>query len=169
MVATETATEAPKKRTRTIKTKAVQEGTVTPTQEATLGSIVMIYTKSSSHWYGMINPEIITIADTKFIRGKQITGKDCHKMEGKITLVPLEHVASIIEFELEEDLWNESQPKNLPLPVDESRKSAVLTSHEQIPTKKRLAKPPKGFNSRFSNSSKFSKNRQPRFSERVDY
>ena len=87
-------------------------------------------------------------------------------MEGKITLVPLENVASIIEFETEEDLWSEPQPKNLPLPIDESRQSAVLTSHEQLPLTKKHSRPPKGFNSHFG--SKFKKH-SSRYSDHSEF
>lgn len=160
MVAAKTAKTGTKTAAKVAKA-APEEG------EVKLGSVIMLYTKSSSHWYGMTEPEIVTIADTKFVRGKQITGKEGHRMEGKVTLVPLDHVASIIEFALEEDLWNESQPRNLPFPIDESRQSAVLTSHEQLaqPQKKHPARPAKSSGGRFGNGSKY-KSRSQRYPDR---
>ena len=109
MVATKATAKTTKasKTTKTTKTtKKSEKCEITPA----LGTVIMLYTKQSTHWFGIIEPEIVSISDTKFVRGKQVTGKEGHRMEGKMTLVPLENVASIIEFESEEDLWNEPQP-----------------------------------------------------------
>lgn len=166
MVATKATAKKTKatKTTKTTKTtKKSEKCEITPT----LGTVIMLYTKQSTHWFGITEPEIVSISDTKFVRGKQVTGKEGHRMEGKMTLVPLENVASIIEFESEEDLWNEPQPKNLPLPIDESRQSAVLTSHEQLaPIKKHLPHTPKGFKSHFG--SKFKKHAS-RYSDHSEF
>lgn len=97
----------------------------------TLGEVVMVYTKSSSHWYALIEPQITEIEETKFITGIQVTGKQGHRMERKRTLIPLDHVASIIEFQSEDDLWSEPQAKLIRPPEDELSQSALLTSHEQ--------------------------------------
>lgn len=97
----------------------------------TLAEVVMVYMKASSHWYALVGPEIITVDGVKFIAGKQVTGKEGHRMEGRRTLVPFEHVASIIEFAAEDELWAEPQPKHLPAPVDTAQQSVPLTSHEQ--------------------------------------
>jgi hypothetical protein len=91
--------------------------------------VVMVYTKGSSHWYALVHPEIVTIEGLKFLAGAQVTGKDRHRMEGKRTLVPFEHVASIVEFQTEEDLWSEPQPRHIPAPP--VPQSPLLTSHEQ--------------------------------------
>jgi hypothetical protein len=95
-----------------------------------LGEVVIVYSKSSSHWCGLSQPEIVAIEGIKFIQGTQITGKTGHRMEGKRTLIPLDHVASLVEFASEDDLWSEPQPKHMPAP-EEARQSVVLTSHEQ--------------------------------------
>jgi hypothetical protein len=99
--------------------------------EATLGQVVMVYTKGSSHWWALVEPKVVEIEQTKFIEGTQVTGKEGHRMERKRTLIPFDHVASIIEFAAEEDLWSapQRQPKNVP--TFEEPKNPLLTSHEQ--------------------------------------
>ena len=92
---------------------------------------MVVYNKSSSHWVALVNPEVVEIEGIKFIQGKQVTGKEGHRMEGRRTLIPLEHVASMVEFATEDDLWSEPQPKHI-RPPDEMRQSAMLTSHEQL-------------------------------------
>jgi hypothetical protein len=96
-----------------------------------LSEAVIVYLKSSSHWYALVKPEIIIFEGITFVAGKQVTGKTGHRMEGKRTLIPFEHVASMIEFASEEELWSEPQPKHLPAPPDPSIQSVPLTSHEQ--------------------------------------
>lgn len=108
-----------------VKKAALKEATGT-----SLGEVVMVYTRSSSHWYGFLKPVIIEIAGVRFLQGTQVTGKEGHKMEGKRTLIPLEHVASIIEFAAEEDLWSEPQPRHIRAP-EEDQDNTLLTSHEQ--------------------------------------
>lgn len=95
-----------------------------------LGAVVMLYTKSSSHGIALLAPKIIAIEGQKFLEGTQVTGKAGHRMERKRTLVPFDHVASLVEFSAEEDLWSEPQPKHLRLP-DETKPPVALTSHEQ--------------------------------------
>ncbi len=99
-------------------------------EAATLAPVVMIYTKSSNHGYALIEAELIAIEGITCVRGIQVTGKEWHRMERKRTLVPFEHVASIVEFQFEEDLWKEPQPKHIRLP-DEERQYTPLTSHTQ--------------------------------------
>ena len=108
----------------------VKKAAAKETPAATLGAVVMIYTKSSSHWTALLSPSIIEIEGYRFIEGTQVTGKVGHKMEGKRTLIPLEHVASITEFAAEEDLWSEPQPRHIRA-TEETAETALLTSHEQ--------------------------------------
>ena len=96
----------------------------------TLGEVVMVYTKTSSHWYALTQAAIVEIEDIKFVCGTQVTGKTGHRMEGKKTLIPLEHVGSIVEFASEDELWSEPQQRFV-RPVEETRQSVLLTSHEQ--------------------------------------
>lgn len=110
-----------------VKATTAKKITKTP---VTLGNVVMIYTKSSSHGLALVEPKIVSIEGIQFVEGKQVTGRTGHRMEGKRTLVPFEHIASLVEFGAEEELWSESQPKHLRIPVDE-KPSAPLTSHEQ--------------------------------------
>lgn len=97
---------------------------------ASLASVVMVYTKSSNHGCALIEAELVTIEGLTFIRGTQVTGKEWHRMERKRTLIPFEHVASIVEFEFEDDLWREPQPKHIRLPEEENQYTP-LTSHAQ--------------------------------------
>jgi hypothetical protein len=97
--------------------------------KATLGDVVMVYTKGSSHWCALVQPQVVDIEGVKFLRGKQVTGKEGHRMEGKRTLIPFELVASIVEFLSEDDLWSAPQPKHLP--DADGPKVPLLTSHEQ--------------------------------------
>ena len=73
--------------------------------------LVALYTKSSSHCYALVQAEIVEIEGIKFLRGTQVTGKVGHRMEGKRTLIPFEHIGSIVEFASEDDLWSEPQPR----------------------------------------------------------
>jgi hypothetical protein len=114
----------------TLAKKKSEEKTVIP-PSAKLAEVVMVYMKASSHWYALVGPEIVTVEGVKFIAGKQVTGKEGHRMEGRRTLIPFEHVASLIEFAAEDELWSEPQPKHLPPPQDLSQQSVPLTSHEQ--------------------------------------
>ena len=98
--------------------------------ESKLGEAVIVYTKSSSHWSALIEPKITEIEGLKFIDGIQVTGKTGHRMERKRTLIPFDHVASIIEFASEDDLWSEPQAKHIRAPEEESQ-TVLLTSHEQ--------------------------------------
>ena len=95
----------------------------------TFGEAVMVYTKSSSHYCALLQPKVVTIEGLKFIQGTQVTGKIGHRMEGKTTLIPFEHVASIIQFASEDALWSEPQAK-LIRPVEDAEPSTILTSHE---------------------------------------
>ena len=110
----------------------VKKATPTPkeTPGTSLGEVAMVYTRSSSHWYGLQKPMIVEIEGTRFLEGTQVTGKVGHRMEGKRTLIPLEHVASIVEFATEEDLWSEPQPRHI-RPPEEGVENTLLTSHEQ--------------------------------------
>ncbi|MBX7143865.1 MAG: hypothetical protein K1X79_05390 [Oligoflexia bacterium] len=96
----------------------------------TLASVVMVFTKSSHHGLALIEAELVTIEGLTFLRGIQVTGKEWHRMERKRTLIPFDHVASIVEFEYEDDLWREPQPKHIRLP-DEENQYTPLTSHTQ--------------------------------------
>ena len=95
-----------------------------------LGVAVMVFSKSSSHSCALVNPEFVTIEGVKFIQGLQSTGKEGHRMEKKRTLIPFDHVASLVEFASEDDLWSEPQPRHLRL-AEEQAPPAPLTSHEQ--------------------------------------
>ena len=117
----ETTTTKTTKATRTTKKAA------TPS----FSEAVMLYTKSSTHCFFFFFSEIVTISDVMFLKGRQVTGKEGHRMEGRVTYIPFDNVASIVEFDSEDDLWSEPQPRNLPLPIEESQ-SAMLTSHEQL-------------------------------------
>lgn len=90
----------------------------------------MVYTKSGHHGCALIDCELVTIEGITFIRGTQVTGKEWHRMERKRTLIQFEHVASIVEFQYEDDLWKEPQPKHIRLP-EEERQYTPLTSHQQ--------------------------------------
>lgn len=96
-----------------------------------LGEAVIVHTKSSTHWMALVQPKVVTIEEIKFLEGVQVTGKIGHKMERKRTLVPLDHVASIVQFASEDELWSEPQPRNI-RPLEEDKAvSPPLTSHEQ--------------------------------------
>ncbi len=95
------------------------------------GNVVMVYSKSSSHACALLNPEISTIEGLKFLSGTQCTGKEGHRMEKKRTHIPLDHVASIVEFLTEEDLWSEPQPRHLRIAEELPASNIPLTSHEQ--------------------------------------
>ena len=110
---------------------AAKKTTSAKKEKATLGEVIMVYVKSSSHWYALVQPEIVSIEDISFIRGKQVTGKEGHRMEGRRTLIPLEHVSALVEFASEDDLWSEPQSKYI-RPPEEERQGPVLTSHEQL-------------------------------------
>ena len=97
--------------------------------ETTLGDVVMVYTKGSTHWWALVEPKIVELEGMSFVEGSQVTGKKGHRMEGKRTLIPFDHVASIVAFASEEEIWSAPQPKNLP--VFEEQKPTVLTHHEQ--------------------------------------
>lgn len=110
----------------------VKKKTSTQKKEAapTLGEAVVIFTKSSSHWQAIIQPEIITIDEIRFIKGTQVTGKPGHRFEGKKTLIPMDHVASIIQFASEEEIWAEPQVKLIRQQTEEGQTNPTLTSHE---------------------------------------
>ncbi len=98
--------------------------------EITLGRAILVQTKTSSHSIGLGEPKIVVIEEIKFLEGTQVTGKDGHRLEGKRTLIPCDHVASIVEFPSEEDLWSEPQSKMIrPLEIED--RGPVLTLHEQ--------------------------------------
>lgn len=98
--------------------------------EITLGKAVLVQTKSSSHSIGLGDPKIVVIEDMKFLEGTQVTGKIGHRLEGKRTLIPCDHVASLVEFPSEEDIWSEPQSKMIrPLEIED--RGPVLTLHEQ--------------------------------------
>lgn len=115
----------------------------------------MVQTKSSPHWCGLVQPEIVTIEGISFVQGKQATGKEGHRMEGKRTLIPLEHVAALVEFASEEEFWIEPQPKHI-RPPDEARQNPVLTSHEQLTQQQHK----QGGNGRHQRRGRFRGNRQ---------
>ncbi len=96
----------------------------------TLGEALMVFTKSSSHWLALLQPEIVSIEDIKFLQGIQVTGKEGHRMERKRTLVPFDLVTMLIEFPSEDELWSEPQPRHI-RPPDETNQNVTLTSHEQ--------------------------------------
>jgi len=114
------------------KALAVAKKEIVEKAKPVLGEVVMVFTKSSSHWCGLVEPKVITIEGIKFIEGTQVTGKLGHRMERKRTMIPLEHVASIVEFATEEDLWSEPQPKHLG-PPEEERQYTPLTAHNHAP------------------------------------
>ncbi len=97
--------------------------------KATLGQVVMVFTKGSSNWCALVEPKIVDFEGLKFIEGIQVTGKEGHRMERKRTLMPFDQVASIVEFENEDALWSVPQPKHVP--SFEENKNPLLTSHEQ--------------------------------------
>ena len=98
--------------------------------EITLGKAVLVQTKSSSHSIGLGDPKIVVIEEMKFLEGTQVTGKVGHRLEGKRTLIPCDHIASIVEFPSEEDLWSEPQSKMI-RPHEMEDRGPVLTLHEQ--------------------------------------
>ena len=113
------------------KKAATKKTSSTKSTEATLGGALLVLTKSSSHPIGLVDPKIVTIEEIKFIEGTQSTGKVGHRLEGKRTLIPCEHIASLVEFASEEDLWSEPQSKMIrPLEQLQDR-GPVLTLHEQ--------------------------------------
>lgn len=97
------------------KTKsAKKDSTATPAVSTpTLGKIVLVHTKSSSYWFALLEPKIVSIEEMRFLEGIQVTGKETHRMEKKRTLIPFDHVASIVEFENEENLWKQSAGKQV--------------------------------------------------------
>lgn len=96
-----------------------------------LGKALLIYTKSSSHSVGLVDPKVITLGDRTFVEGTQTTGKPGHRLEGKKTFIALDNVASFIEFASEEDIWSEPQSKMIRAIVDSEDNNPVLTLHEQ--------------------------------------
>jgi hypothetical protein len=99
------------------------------TNESSLGDVVILYMKSSSHPYSLVNPRIVSVGEMKFVEGTQVTGRPGHRMEQKRTMVPFDNVASIIAFETEDDLWSEPQAK-IVRPIEAGPVSPPLTSHE---------------------------------------
>lgn len=136
---------------------------------AKIGEVVMVYTKSSSHWYALVEPKVSDIEGIKFIEGIQVTGKQGHRMERKRTMVPFENVASIIQFETEEDLWSEPQAK-LIRPTEEAPQSALLTSHEQgQPKQNNNNNNRPGRHNRHDRHNRKNHNSGGRFNERNDF
>jgi hypothetical protein len=100
------------------------------TNESSLGNVVILYMKSSSHPYSLVNPRIVSVGEMKFVEGTQVTGRPGHRMEQKRTMVPFDNVASIIAFETEDDLWSEPQAKVVRTADPAVPNSPPLTSHE---------------------------------------
>lgn len=134
--------------------------------ETSIGEVVMVYTKSSSHWYALVEPKVSEIEGIKFIEGIQVTGKQGHRMERKKTLVPFENVASIIQFETEEDLWSEPQAK-LIRQAEEGPQSPLLTSHEQGQPQQNNNR--QGRRNRHDRHNRKNHNGGARFNERSDF
>ena len=132
----------------------------------TLGAAVMVFSKSSTHACALVGPEFVTIEGLKFIQGIQSTGKEGHRMEKKRTLIPFDHVASIVEFATEEDLWSEPQPRHLRL-AEEQAPTAPLTSHEQGRPKEHYKQNRPHHRDR--NDRNRQGNRDARFQERHDF
>ena len=100
--------------------------------QPSLAKALLIYTKSSSHAVGLVDPKVVTFGDRSFIEGTQSTGKPGHRLEGKKTFIALDNIASFIEFASEEDIWSEPQSKMIRSLVDaEENNAPVLTMHEQ--------------------------------------
>jgi hypothetical protein len=117
--------------TRKVSTKAATKQ-AQPTEPAVnLGRAVQIYLKTSTHPTSLTEPKITKLGELTFIEGTQVTGKIGHRLEGKKTLIACDHIASIIEFASEDDIWSEPQSKLLRHALNEEDKTPVLTLHEQ--------------------------------------
>jgi hypothetical protein len=99
-------------------------------EPVTLGKAVIVYPRGSQHWIALSAPSILEVHGARFIQGIQITGNPGHRFEQKKTLVPMENVGTIVQFEEEEDIWSKPQPKHI-APVGDEPQSTPLTSHER--------------------------------------